>query len=80
MQPRYGIATVLCFAATLFAGCVFGLPKPEDSALGDRVSGPGARALAQKTARTQETLARQPEEVGRLKGAAALHDYGRYYK
>jgi hypothetical protein len=77
MQPRYGIATVLCFAATLFAGCAFGLPKPGDSALSDRASGAGAGAPA-RTARPQETLAMQPEQEGRLE--AVLHDFGRYYK
>ena len=76
MQPRYGIATVLCFAATLFAGCVFGTPKPGDGALSDRAWGAGAPA--QETARPQETLAMQLEKVGWLK--AALHDFGRYYR
>jgi hypothetical protein len=78
MEPRYGIATVLCFTATLFAGCAFGLPKPGDGSLSDRASGVGAGAPALETARPQETLAAQPEKVGRLK--AALHDFGRYYK
>jgi hypothetical protein len=76
MQPRYGIATVLCFAATLVAGCAFGLPKRGDGAPSDRASGAGAPAG--ETARPQETLAMQPEKVGRLK--AVLHDFGRYYK
>ena len=78
MQPRYGIATVLCFAATLFAGCVFGIPKPgDDGTLSDGASRAGAGAPAQ-TARPQETLAMQPEKVGRL--GAVLQDFGRYYK
>jgi hypothetical protein len=78
MQPRYGIATILWFAATVFAGCAFALPKPGDGALSDRASGAGAGAHAQETARPQETLAMQPAKVGRLK--AVLHDFVRYYK
>ena len=77
MQPR-AIATGLCFAATVFAGCALGLSKPGDGALRDRAWGAGTGAPAQQTARPQETLAMQPEKVGRLK--AALHDFGRYYK
>jgi hypothetical protein len=77
MQPRYGIASVLCFAATLCAGCVFGTPKPGDGALSDGASRAGAGAPAQ-TARPQDTLAMQPEKVGRL--GAVLQDFGRYYK
>jgi hypothetical protein len=68
---------VLCFAATLFAGCAFGYPKPGDGALSDEASRAGAGAPV-KTARPQETLAMQPEKVGPLK--AVLHDFGRYYK
>ncbi len=78
MQPRYPIASVLCFAGTVFAGCALGLSKPGDGAPSDRAWGGGAGAPAQETARPQETLAMQPETVGRLK--AALHDFGRYYK
>jgi hypothetical protein len=78
VQPRYAIATVLCFAATLFAGCAFGLPNPGDGAVSDRAWGAGPGAPAQETAGPQDTLARQPEKVGRLK--AALYDFGRYYK
>jgi hypothetical protein len=79
MQPRFGIAAVLCFTAILVAGCACGLPKPEDGALGHRASGAGA-LVAQETGRTQENLGGQPQEVHRLKRAAAFHDYGRYYK
>jgi hypothetical protein len=81
VRPRFGIATVLCFTATLLAGCAFALPKPEDGALGNRASGTGAGALvAQETGRRQENMGGQPEEVDRLARAAAFHDYGRYYK
>jgi hypothetical protein len=78
MQPRYGIASVLCFTATLVGGCAFGLRKPGDGAFSNRASGAGAGAHAQETARPQETLAMQPEKVVRLK--AVLHNFGRYYK
>jgi hypothetical protein len=78
MQLRFGIATVLCFTATLLAGCVVGLPKPEDGALGNRASGAGAGALvAQATSRTAEKLGAQSGE--RLERAPAFQ-FGRYYK
>jgi hypothetical protein len=52
MRPRFAIATVFCLTATLLAGCAFGLPKPEDGALGNRASGTGAGALVvQETGR-----------------------------
>ena len=68
---------MLCFADTLFAGCALWAPKPGDDALSDGASRAGAGAPAQ-TARPQETLAMQPEKVGRL--GAVLQDFGRYYK
>lgn len=78
MQPRFGIATVLCFTATLLAGCSFGFPKPEHGALGNRASGAGA-LVAQATGRTAEKLGAQSEQGERLERAAAFHD-GRYYE
>jgi hypothetical protein len=81
MQARSGIAIVLCFTATLLGGCAFGLPKPEDGALGNRASGTSAGALvAQETGRRRQNIGGQPEDVDRLGKAAAFHDYGRYYK
>jgi hypothetical protein len=81
MQARFGIAALLFFTAALLAGCALGLPKPEEGAPGNRASGTGAGALvAQETARSQENMRRQPEEVDWLGRAAAFHDYGRYYK
>jgi hypothetical protein len=80
MQPRFGIATALCFA-TLLAGCVCGSPKREDGALGNRASVAGAGALvAQETGRVQHISAGQSEQIDRVKRAAAFRDYGRYYK
>jgi hypothetical protein len=79
MQPGFGIATALCFAATLLAGCVCGSPKREDGALGNRASGAGA-LVAQETGRVQQTSGAQFEQVDRVKRAAAFRDYGRYYK
>jgi hypothetical protein len=81
MQPRFEIATVLCFTVALLAGCAFGLRKAENGALGKGASRADAGTLiTQETAGAQENLARQPEAVGQLKRAAALHEYGRYYK
>ena len=81
MQRRFGIATALCFTATLLAGCVCGSPKPEDGALGNRASGASAGALvAQATGPKAGKSGAQSEQGERLERAAALHDYGRYYK
>jgi hypothetical protein len=78
MQPRFGIATALCFTA-LLVGCVCGSPKREDGALGNRASVAGP-LVAQGTGRVQQTSGGQSEQVDRFKRAAPFRDYGRYYK
>jgi len=81
MQPTLGIATVLCFTATLLACCACGLPKPRDGVLDNRAFAAGAAAqIAQATDRTQPNLSAQREDVERLKRAAVFRDSGRYYK
>jgi hypothetical protein len=79
MQPRFGIATALCFTATLLGGCMCGSPKREDGALGNRASVAGA-LVAQETGRVQQTSGGQSEQIDRVKRATAFRDYGRYYK
>jgi hypothetical protein len=73
MQPRFKIAVVLCFTATLLAAAACtALPKRESTG--------AATLLAQNTGRTQETPEGQPEEIERLERAAVFRDSGRYYK
>ncbi len=81
MQPRLGLATVLCFTVPLLAGCAFGFLKPEHGGLGHQASDASAGALvAQATGRKAEKLGAQSEQGERIERAAAFHDYGRYYK
>lgn len=80
MQPRLGIVAVLCFTATLTAGCAFGIRKPDGPRVDTGASGAGQGALV------AQAIGRMPENVGvrAVQGEpparAPAFPCGRYYK
>jgi hypothetical protein len=69
MRPRFVRTAVLCFTATLFAGCTCGV---------QRDGGDSGALVGQPTACA--ALADEIHNVEWIKSAAAFRDSGRYYK